>query len=97
MTEELSMSFLAVRVQEKGQVTIPQELRKKLNIKKGDLVTFIETSSGILILPVELVISQALDRMGNELKGRGIELDALIERSRELRGEIIREHYNLPE
>jgi len=91
------MSFLAVRVQEKGQVTIPQELRKKLNIKKGDLVTFIETSSGILILPVELVISQALDRMGNELKGRGIELDALIERSRELRGEIIREHYNLPE
>lgn len=95
MTTEVAMLNQAVRVQEKGQVTIPQELRKKLNLKKGDLVTFVETSSGILILPVELVVSQTLDRMGNELKGRGLELDALIERGRELRSEIIREQYNL--
>ena len=34
---------LYVRVQEKGQVTIPTKLRKKLNIKKGDTVMVIET------------------------------------------------------
>ena len=32
---------LYVRVQEKGQVTIPTKLRKKLNIKKGDTVMVI--------------------------------------------------------
>jgi AbrB family looped-hinge helix DNA binding protein len=30
-------------VQEKGQVTIPVEIRKKLGLKKGDYVAFIET------------------------------------------------------
>jgi antitoxin PrlF len=95
MIQELLMAIQAVRIQEKGQVTIPLEIRKKLNLKKGDMVTFVETSSGILILPVELVVSQALDRMGQALKGRGVELDTLMERSREIRGDIIQEQYNL--
>jgi len=32
-----------VRVQEKGQVTIPRTIRRQLNLKKGDLGTFIST------------------------------------------------------
>ena len=32
-----------VRVQEKGQVTLPAELRRKLGLKRGDLVTVTET------------------------------------------------------
>ena len=50
------MPTTAVRVQEKGQVTIPLEIREKLNLKKGDLVTFIETDDGVVIRPAELVI-----------------------------------------
>ena len=45
MTEgELPMpaSKLSV-VQEKGQVTIPVEIRRKLGLEKGDLVAFVET------------------------------------------------------
>jgi len=38
-------------VQEKGQVTIPAEIRRKLGVKKGDLVAFIETEGGVLISP----------------------------------------------
>jgi len=53
------MPTTAVRVQEKGQVTIPLEIREKLNLKKGDLVTFIETNDGIVIRPAELVIIEA--------------------------------------
>jgi len=34
---------MSVRIQEKGQVTIPTKIRKKLNLRKGDLVTFVET------------------------------------------------------
>ena len=32
-----------VRIQEKGQVTIPQAIRKKLGLKQGDLVAVMET------------------------------------------------------
>jgi AbrB family looped-hinge helix DNA binding protein len=36
-----------VRVQEKGQVTIPTEIRKKLGLKRGDLVAVMETPDGV--------------------------------------------------
>ena len=89
------MTTPAVRVQEKGQVTIPLEIRRKLNLKKGDLVTFVETEDGVLIKPAEVVASQALDQIGRALKEKGISLEELLERGRELRGEIIEEEYGL--
>lgn len=89
------MSIQAVRVQEKGQVTIPQEIRQKLNLKKGDLVTFVETTEGVLLVPVEVVASQALDRIGQALQTRGVSLDELIERSRENRAARIKEEYGV--
>ena len=40
-----------VRVQQKGQVTIPNEIRKKLGLKQGDLVAVMETPDGVFITP----------------------------------------------
>lgn len=87
------MSIPVVRVQEKGQVTIPRAIREKLGLKKGDLVTFVETEAGVVIQPVELVLSAALDEIGQALKEQGITLEELIESGREVRGEIYREKY----
>lgn len=42
-----------VRIQEKGQVTIPTRIRKKSNLRKGDVVMFVETDAGVLIKPAE--------------------------------------------
>ena len=89
------MAIPLVRVQEKGQVTIPLEIRKKLNLKKGDLVTFVETEDGVVIQRAEVVAAQSLDEIGKALQAQGISLDELIERGRELRGEIIEEEYGL--
>ena len=89
------MSSMVVRVQEKGQVTIPLEIRQKLKLKKGDLVTFVETEQGVIIQPVEIVVSQALDEIGRALKEKGLRLEELIERGRELRGRLIEEEYDL--
>jgi AbrB family looped-hinge helix DNA binding protein len=89
------MVALAVRVQEKGQVTIPLEIRRRLGIKKGDLVTFVETDKGILIQPAEVIVSAALEMVGESLKAKGVTLDELIERGRTIRAELIKEEYNL--
>ncbi len=86
---------LYVRVQEKGQVTIPTKLRKKLNIKKGDTVMVVETKEGLLIKPAEVVFSEALQEIGAALKADGITLEELIERGREIRGKIAEEKYGL--
>ncbi len=91
------MSDLVVRVQEKGQVTIPSEIRRKLKLKKGDLVVFVETEAGVVIKPAEILVSEALDQIGRALEAKGIDLDELLERGRDSRGRLIKDEYGLEE
>lgn len=84
-----------VRVQEKGQVTLPSEVRKKLGLKKGDLVAVTETKEGVLITPQQVIANQALDKLGEVLKGKGLSLEDLIESGREIRGQMVKEKYGL--
>lgn len=82
-----------VRVQEKGQVTLPTEIREKLGLKKGDLVAVVEIDEGVLISPQEIVATKALDRIGQVLKEKGLSLEELVESGREIRGNIIEKKY----
>lgn len=51
----MSSALKVSRVQKKGQVTIPVEIRQKLGLAEGDLVAFIETAEGIVISPHTIV------------------------------------------
>jgi antitoxin PrlF len=59
------MSEIGVRVQGKGQVTIPRQIRKKLNLKQGDLVIFEETESGVMVKSAAVI---AADEQRAEVK-----------------------------
>ena len=82
-------------VQEKGQITIPAEIRKKLGLKKGDLVAFVETEDGVLISPREIVALNALREIGESLKARGISPEELMASGREIREDLLKEMYGL--
>lgn len=84
-----------VRIQEKGQVTLPVEARRRLGLKKGDLVSVVATADGILITPQEVVAVRALDRNGEALREQGVSLDELIDSARAGRDELIREVYGI--
>lgn len=84
-----------VRVQEKGQVTLPAAIRRRLGLKKGDLVAIVATPDGVLITPQEVVASQALDEIGAILREHGLSLEELIESGRESRDELVRERYGI--
>jgi AbrB family looped-hinge helix DNA binding protein len=86
---------MSVRVQDKGQVTLPQAVRQKMKLKKGDLVTFVETPEGIVIQPAAVVANEALDELAQALKAKGVTLDDLLGRGREIRGQLARENYGL--
>jgi antitoxin PrlF len=86
-----------VRMQEKGQVTIPQEIRKKLGLKRGDLVAVMETPEGVFITPQQVVAKMALDRIGDTLKEQGLSLEEVISSGRELRTAILQETYGITE
>ena len=84
-----------VRVQEKGQVTLPTEMRKRLGLKKGDLVAVVETPEGVLITPQEVLATRTLDRIGEVLRKQGLSLEDLVESGREERTSIIQEQYGI--
>jgi antitoxin PrlF len=84
-----------VRIQEKGQVTIPQEIRKKLGLKRGDLVAVVETPEGVYITPQQVVATKALDSIGDILKEKGLSLEELIASGRQARGDILQETYGI--
>lgn len=83
------------RVQDKGQVTIPSGIRKKLGLKKGDLVAFVETDKGVVITPREVVAMEAIEKIGEILRENGVTLEEWMESGREIRGQLIEEEYGL--
>ena len=84
-----------VRIQEKGQVTIPKEIRKKLGLKRGDLVAVMETPEGVFITPQQVLATKALDSIGEILKEQGLSLEEVISSGRELRTDILQETYGI--
>jgi AbrB family looped-hinge helix DNA binding protein len=86
-----------VRVQEKGQVTIPREIRKKLGLKRGDLVAVVETPEGVFITPQQVVATKAFDSIGNILKEQGLSLEELIASGRDIRSDLLQEAYGITE
>ena len=86
-----------VRIQEKGQVTIPTEIRKKLGLKRGDLVAVVETPEGVFITPQQVVATKALDNIGDILKEQGVSLAKLIASGRDIRTDLIQETYGITE
>jgi antitoxin PrlF len=86
-----------VRIQEKGQVTIPTEIRKKLGLKRGDLVAVLETPDGVFITPQQVLATKALDSIGNILKEQGVSLNELLASGRDIRSDLLQETYGITE
>jgi AbrB family looped-hinge helix DNA binding protein len=86
-----------VRIQEKGQVTIPTAIRKKLGLKRGDMVAVMETPEGVFITPQQVVAAKALDSIGDILKEKGVSLAALIAQGRDIRSDLLQEAYDITE
>ena len=84
-----------VRLQEKGQVTLPAEVRRRLGLKKGDLVAVTETSEGVLITPQELLATKDVADIDAALHEHGLSLDEIIVTGRQIRGELIKQKYGL--
>ena len=84
-----------VRIQEKGQVTLPAAVRKRLGLKKGDLVAVMATPDGALITPQEIIATKALDHIGAILNEQGLSLEELIEAGRGEREALLRELYGI--
>lgn len=65
---------------EKGWVVIPQELRKRYHLKKGDKVHFIDYGGMVAIVPISM---EPLKDASGMLKGRTSLVAALLRSRKE--------------
>jgi AbrB family looped-hinge helix DNA binding protein len=84
-----------VRVQEKGQVTIPRKIRRQLNLKKGDLVTFVSTENGVVIKTLDLAADDLLSTLSKSLHARGIQIADLMARSQKVSADVLTNEFDL--
>ena len=84
-----------VRIQEKGQVTLPASVRRRLGLKAGDLVAVVATPEGALIMPQEVVATTALAEIGAALHEQGVSLEEMIERGRAIRSQLLDEQFGI--
>jgi AbrB family looped-hinge helix DNA binding protein len=95
MEKDVSNPKLA-RVQEKGQVTLPADVRRMLGIKKGDVVSFSLTQDGsVLLTPQQTIASRDIDEADRLLREQGLSLDEIIENGRSIRSRLIKEAYGI--
>lgn len=81
------------KVMSKGQVTIPISIRRKLNLKEGDKVVFIEKDGDMVIANSAMI---ALKRVQNAFEGEakrlGLETEEdVVSLVKEVRKEIMAE------
>ena len=86
-----------VRVQEKGQVTIPSSIRRKLKLKKGDLVTFAVKENGVVIQSLDAAVKDLLGKLDKILSARGASIQAILASIQKDGGEAAAVEFSLNE
>ena len=83
------------RVTSKGQVTIPVEMRRKLGIKDGDKVVFIEEGSRIVIANAAMVaLKEVQEAFSGEAERLGLRDEQdVVDMVKEVRREMLDERH----
>ncbi|ADL67759.1 transcriptional regulator, AbrB family [Thermoanaerobacterium thermosaccharolyticum DSM 571] len=83
------------KVTVRGQITIPKEIRKKLNIKDGDKVIFLEENGKIIIENSAIVaLREAQDAFKGEAERLGLKDEQdVVKLVKEVRNEMWEERH----
>ena len=87
------------RLTSNGQITIPEQIRKKLNLKTGDKIAFVEKNNDVSIMNSSAAISiAALKKLQLAMEGEAekagiMNEDDVIALCAEVRRELYKKYY----
>jgi len=78
------------KVTSNGQITIPADIRRRMNIKDGDKMLFLESNDGVLMLNSSTIALKQLQKdMEGEAEKAGLFTeDDVVRLCREVRNEL---------
>lgn len=83
-----------VRLRQRGQITVPQEVRDRLNVGEGDILTLVQVGSTLLLTPKRPVVPLLADRIVELMEQEGVTLADLLVGLEEERAAIYQEHWS---
>ena len=95
MLQTFDMTRETIRVRGKGEITLPMDIRQKLGLEAGALLTAELTDAGVLLKPAEVVARDAMRQISKELELQGITLEDLMATGRKARTKVAAEKYGV--
>lgn len=84
----------AVQLRQQGAITLPAGLRRRYNLRPGDVFSIIELGDGVFVLsPKPSVLARFGDKVGEMLRAEGLSLDHMLLGLEEERAKYYTEHY----
>ncbi len=80
-------------IRERGQLTIPKEIRERGSLSDGETVTIIPVGDAILVSPQKLGLEEARREIRKLMKRTGVTAEELLEGLREARAKLHEETY----
>ena len=76
---------MVTRVREKGQVTIPSEIREALHLSKDSILSVVKVGNGILLTPNPSAVESFAAKFSKAAKKKGTSLEELLKDLRKIR------------
>lgn len=76
---------MVTRVREKGQITIPLNIREAFHLSKNSLLSVIKLGNGILLTPKPPVFDSFAEKFSKEAEEKGITLEDLLRDLKKIR------------
>lgn len=78
---------MVTRMREKGQVTIPSEIRESLHLAKDSILSVVQAGNGVLLFPKPSVVETFAAKFSKAAEEKGISLEDLLKDLRKMRRE----------
>ena len=69
---------MVTRMREKGQITIPANIRESLHLSRDSVLSIARVGDGILLTPQPSVFESVSAKFSNAAKAKGITLENLL-------------------
>ncbi len=76
---------MVTQIREKGQITIPADIRESLRLSKDSLLSIAKVGNAILLVPGVSVFEDVSAKFSKAAKEKGITLENLLKDLKELR------------
>jgi len=92
--EPVAVRTYDVRLRQRGQITVPREVRDRMSINEGDTLTLVQVGATLLLTPKRPVVPLLADRIVQLMEEEGVTLADLLTGLEEERAAIYEERWS---